>query len=822
MMKRTVLESNGSPRGFMRNLPFLANALWIFAVYLAVPGLVGAGTWTPLANLAPDGINTMLLLSDGTVMCANGGNNWYLLTPDSGGSYVNGTWSALAPMNDSRLYYASAVLTNGQVFVAGGEYGSGSCSAEIYDPLLNVWRLCPGTGAIFSDALSVVLPSGRVLVAPTWPTNYALTIVFDPASGLWTSNPVLVRGFDQDEASWVKLPGDSILTDDPYGLNATNSERFIPSSNRWANDSTIPVSLYNSGDELGAAFLLPNGKAFFIGAAGNTGLYTPSGTTSPGVWAAGPGIPGGLGAPDAPAAMMVDGHVLCALIGSNGPPTSFFEYDPVANSFATVPGPGSFTNSLTPYYTRMLDLPDGTVLYSVSSDQLYDYQPSNPPLAAGQPTIVSITTNSYRSYHLKGKLLGGISQGASYGDDAQMDSNYPLVRLTNNLSGAVYYARTFNWTSTSVMAATTNSAEFLVPANLPSGNYSLVVVVNGNSSSAVPFTFTQDTLSITPPVGFAASGPTNNGGFSPTSRTYTLANNGAVPLNWAASSTSIWLNISPSSGTLLAGGPASNVVVSISSAATNLAVGTYSGGVVFSNANSGATQTIPYSLQVNSLILNGGFESGSFALWGSSGTTGSSFVGNVGTYSSVNGYAESSWIHSGFYGALLGENSALGHLTQSVSTTPGAAYLLSFWLDFLVTANPNQFQASWNGTSLFNRTNLSAFGFTNMQFVVRAPGTTATLDFGYRTATNFFGLDDVHLTQIIPPRFTNIVRNANGSVTLGLSTVAGVTSRVFTASNLNPPAVWQPIYTNLTGGGWQYTDLNATNFARRFYRATTP
>ena len=30
------------------------------------------GTWAPLANLAPDSINTMLLLSDGTVMATAG------------------------------------------------------------------------------------------------------------------------------------------------------------------------------------------------------------------------------------------------------------------------------------------------------------------------------------------------------------------------------------------------------------------------------------------------------------------------------------------------------------------------------------------------------------------------------------------------------------------------------------------------------------------------------------------------------------------------------------------------------------------------------
>ena len=65
----------------------------------------------------------MLLLTDGTVMCQEeGGVKWKKLTPDAFGNYVNGTWSDLAPMHNTRRYYASAVLRNGNVIVSGGEY----------------------------------------------------------------------------------------------------------------------------------------------------------------------------------------------------------------------------------------------------------------------------------------------------------------------------------------------------------------------------------------------------------------------------------------------------------------------------------------------------------------------------------------------------------------------------------------------------------------------------------------------------------------------------------------------------------------------------
>ncbi len=84
------------------------------------------GAWTALAGSPPLGVNKCLLLSDGTVLGMNGAGQCVRLTPDIHGSYINGTWSVLATMNSSRLFFSSVVLTNGNVFVAGGEYGGES------------------------------------------------------------------------------------------------------------------------------------------------------------------------------------------------------------------------------------------------------------------------------------------------------------------------------------------------------------------------------------------------------------------------------------------------------------------------------------------------------------------------------------------------------------------------------------------------------------------------------------------------------------------------------------------------------------------------
>ena len=84
------------------------------------------GTWQALAHQPTFGASTMLLLTDGTVMCQNeGASDWWKLTPDQYGSYINGTWSSIANGPNAPEYYASAVLKDGRVFVAGGEYNNG-------------------------------------------------------------------------------------------------------------------------------------------------------------------------------------------------------------------------------------------------------------------------------------------------------------------------------------------------------------------------------------------------------------------------------------------------------------------------------------------------------------------------------------------------------------------------------------------------------------------------------------------------------------------------------------------------------------------------
>src|SRR5664279_2691112 len=59
-------------------------------------------SWTPLVNqpsFLVDGASAPVLLTAGTVLIQDAGfPDWWKLTPDSQGSYVNGTWSQVASL----------------------------------------------------------------------------------------------------------------------------------------------------------------------------------------------------------------------------------------------------------------------------------------------------------------------------------------------------------------------------------------------------------------------------------------------------------------------------------------------------------------------------------------------------------------------------------------------------------------------------------------------------------------------------------------------------------------------------------------------------
>ncbi len=474
--------------------------LILVSSFILIQTVNAQGFWTQVTNLPPDtsGGGT-ILLSDGSVMCKTqtGGTGmgsigtvWNKLTPDANGSYINGTWSVLAPMANSRLYFSSQVLKNGKVYVAGGEYGTGKSLAELYNPLTNSWATIPAPGGVISDANSEILPDGKVIQAMVNGSLKA-NFIYNPTTNAYVAGPSCIG--IHNESAWLKLADNSILFVD---RNSTASERYIPSLNQWTVDATVPVSLYDPfGLETGGAILLPDGRAFFLGSIGKTALYTPSGNNSPGTWAAGATLPNNTGVPDGNMAIMSDGKVMCIVSptptsANHFPsPTSFYEYNYVTNTYTQIPAPyNGFTINAPCYIFNLINLPNGQLLLSQQDSKKYwIYTPAGAPLAAGVPTIANIIQSGCTNFTATGVLFNGISEGSCYGDDWQNATNYPIVQLKNGSN--VYYARSFNWNRTAVQTGNlADTTEFSLPVGLPHLTYSLYVIANGISSAPVLFT----------------------------------------------------------------------------------------------------------------------------------------------------------------------------------------------------------------------------------------------------------------------------------------------------------------------------------------------
>ena len=492
------------------------------AVGRADPKPPSEGSWTLLSQLAPDFTGTMLLLTDGTVMVQgyDPGDNWMRLTPDATGSYVNGTWSNLAPMSIPRLYFASHVLPSGEVWVLGGEYignpliATWSNTGELYDPVANSWSpIAHHPEESFGDDPSMLLSNGKILAGSLFSRN---SYLYDIATNTWSSAVAKVYDDRSDEESWVKLPDGSVLTYDLFNSVATGgsyAERYIPATNTWSSvspsDSTaggfIPqLSSDAIGFELGPLVRLQDGRIFAIGATGQTALYAPSTNT----WAAGPDIIGSLGgnpavfgADDAPAAVLPSGHVLFTAdagptLGVFSNPTAVFDFDPNANTIAPIAVPTSDLDFVAAFVTRMLVLPTGQVLLSDSGRQLLLYTPAGAPPQRLRPRIEGMKYNGGGLFTLSGQQLNGQNAGSSYGDDVETDENYPIVSLADK-DGNVFYARTTNWSITEVATKTfRETVDFTLPAALVNpGVYKVTVSGAGIPSvTAVALHVTADEI----------------------------------------------------------------------------------------------------------------------------------------------------------------------------------------------------------------------------------------------------------------------------------------------------------------------------------------
>ena len=470
---------------------------------MACSGIASAQSWTPLNNQPVtvggfDGVGAMLQLRDGRILVhhENGTGNlnwgytdWYYLTPDAYGSYVNGTWSPAGNLDASYqpLYFSSQTLLNavnhgnstncpsgqqcGQIILEGGEYNANAGvwtnqgAIGTYVPFNGGTKFTsnsPPTGwPNIGDAAGVILFNGAYLQSSCCdghnPPGLQNAIFNGPNSWIPSGN---VLQATTDESGYTLLPNGQVLMVDTKTVSACSdptqsSELYtvtdpVTGVGTWSCGPSIPVLLYNGDEELGSGTMMYNNKVFQVGGSRNvTAIYDVALNS----WSAGPIPDANLSQSDGPAALEPNGKVLGMYspgLFENG--CYFLEYDPNTNTLTNtttslIPQPADCTppSHDTSYDGMLMILPTSQIMFTAFNLYVEVYNPApgiatwtcnscvpaqSYPVAAAialaSPKLISGSMNNL----VYGSRLNGMSQNNFYGDDKQSDTNFPLARLT--------------------------------------------------------------------------------------------------------------------------------------------------------------------------------------------------------------------------------------------------------------------------------------------------------------------------------------------------------------------------------------------------------
>jgi hypothetical protein len=471
----------------------------LVAALAALPGLAFGQSVQQLKHQAPDGVIYTLQLTDGTVL-AQGGNesDWWVLTPDNTGSYVNGTWKQVGSLPAGYVPYATAseTLADGRMLLEGGEYNNGNFAfihdGAVYDPATGEWTSVKWPKGWFNigDSPSSILPNGDFLLGEKFTKQMA---ELDPKTMKWTELKSVGKNDANAEEGYTLMPDGTILTAD-VGANPL-SESYDAKTGKWTNLGSTVANLqgpqnccgncipygrhdqkcYDPPGEIGPALLMPNGTVFATGAThtgatnANTAVYTPA--TG---WAAGPIFPNEDQAGDDFGSLQIDGDPL--IEGNSG---ELYDYN-----YST----GAFTDTkINGEGGSLMVLPTGQIL--IGGYEVYNTKGTYE--SAWQPTISNYpsTVSPGSTYKISGTQFNGLSQANSFGDEFQCNTNFPLVQIINGSTGHVFFAKTHDHSTMAVATGTkTVSTNFDVPSGIETGASTLVVIANGIPSAPVSIT----------------------------------------------------------------------------------------------------------------------------------------------------------------------------------------------------------------------------------------------------------------------------------------------------------------------------------------------
>jgi N-acetylneuraminic acid mutarotase len=128
-----------------------------------------SNSWTTTGSLATARyLNTSTLLPSGNVLVTGGSTSLVNISSAELYDLASGTWSSAGNMSTARIEHTAMLLPTGKVLIAGGGHSGNSpavlASAELYDPVSNVWVLTGSLNSARQAHTSTLLSNGKVLL----------------------------------------------------------------------------------------------------------------------------------------------------------------------------------------------------------------------------------------------------------------------------------------------------------------------------------------------------------------------------------------------------------------------------------------------------------------------------------------------------------------------------------------------------------------------------------------------------------------------------------------------------------------------------------
>ena len=173
-----------------------------------------------------------------------------------------GRWIPGQRMVQARSDHGATILADGRVLATGGNFNERPlASTEIYDPVLDEWRLAAPLREPRIRFSIAPLPDGRVIVAggldgKGLPTK--TTEIYDPRADRWTKGADLSVA-RVDHATVVLPDGDVLFIGGQYGASGT-AERYDHRTGELAYAGTLMSPRLAE-----QAVLLPDGRVLVVG-----------------------------------------------------------------------------------------------------------------------------------------------------------------------------------------------------------------------------------------------------------------------------------------------------------------------------------------------------------------------------------------------------------------------------------------------------------------------------------------------------------------------------------------------------------------------------